>query len=128
MIEARQFEIRIENVPVRLRLGVTEDERAIAQEVRIDVALSVAAPGAIRDDLATTVDYDEIVAYLRDGLPALGEIRLIETIAERVAVMALASSPLVTRAEVSVRKPGVLADVAGMVSVTMTRSRPGSPQ
>ena len=67
------------------RIGVTREERAEPQEllVDIDVTLTAGARGT-RDDLAETVDYAELAA-IAQTVAARDEVRLVETLAERIA-------------------------------------------
>ena len=69
----------------RSRIGVTSEERAEPQEllVDIDVTLTAGARGT-RDDLAETVDYAELAA-IAQTVAARDEVRLVETLAERIA-------------------------------------------
>lgn len=69
----------------RSRIGVTREERAEPQEllVDIDVTLTAGARGA-RDDLDETVDYAEL-ATIAQTVAARDEVRLVETLAERIA-------------------------------------------
>jgi 7,8-dihydroneopterin aldolase/epimerase/oxygenase len=106
------------------RHGVYDFEREQGQDFVVDVVLELdLGPAASSDDVADTVHYGE----LADGLVAIvtGEpVRLIETLAERLAQACLAD-PRVSAATVTVHKPGApiphsFADVA----VTIRRSRP----
>ena len=103
--------------------GVFEHERANGQEFVIDVSVwldSRSAAGS--DDLARTVNYgvlaDEVVAAVeRDP------VDLIETVAERIASVALAH-PAVLRTRVTLHKPSAPITVPfDDVSITIERSR-----
>ena len=67
------------------RIGVTREERAEPQEllVDIDVTLTAGARGT-HDDLDETVDYAELAA-IAQAVAARDEVRLVETLAERIA-------------------------------------------
>lgn len=69
----------------RSRIGVTREERAEPQEllVDIDVTLTAGARGA-PDDLDATVDYAKLAA-IAGAAAARDEVRLVETLAERIA-------------------------------------------
>ncbi len=114
--------IALTDVPVTLRLGVPEAERARPQTVLVSVALDMFDPPAFprADHLAGTIDYDAIISFLQVGLPAHGEIHLIETVADLVAQHTLALSHRIAWVDVSVKKPAVLAG-AGLVSVSLRR-------
>lgn len=73
-------------IPCRCRIGVTASERSAPQDLVVDVEVNMAsaalgAPDALRE----TTDYAEI-AELAQAVAAGGEYRLIETLAERIAV------------------------------------------
>ncbi len=73
-------------IPCRCRVGVTAQERAEPQDLLVDVEVSLAPAGlGARDDLDTTVDYAELAARAQ-AVAARDEYRLVETLAERIAV------------------------------------------
>lgn len=115
--------IRLTDVISALRLGVSEGERGREQSVLVSVAVSLIDPPSFAGApaLSDTVDYDDIIRYIRDGLPREGDIKLIETVADRVAAHCLALSPRIVAADVTVKKPSVLMS-PGMVSVSIHRS------
>lgn len=107
----------------RGRHGVYDFERAQGQDFVVDVALELdLGPAARSDDVADTVDYGE----LAERLVAIvtGEpVRLIETLAERLAAACLADSR-VEVATVTVHKPQApIPHEFADVSVTVTRRR-----
>jgi len=110
--------ISISNVAVTLSLGVTEGERRRPQEVLISATIGLRDGARFEsDDIHDTVDYAELVAYLQEGLPQLPSLRLIESVAERVAQHVLAHA-LVGWVEVRVAKPAVFpAPLLASVSV-----------
>jgi dihydroneopterin aldolase len=119
--------ITLVDVSATLHLGVGAEERARPQTVLVSVSITLLDPPSYRGDphLSDTVDYDDIIHFIRDGLGREGGIGLIETIADRVAAHCLALSPRITDAEVTVKKPSVLT-MPSMVSVTLRRtSDPG---
>src|SRR5262245_2196573 len=86
------------------RHGVYDFEREQGQDFVVDVVLELdLAPAATSDEVGDTVHYGE----LADRLVAIvaGEpVRLIETLADRLAATCLAD-PLVVAATVTVHKP-----------------------
>ncbi len=73
-------------IPCRCRVGVTAKERAEPQDLLVDVEVSLAPAGlGARDDLDTTVDYAELAARAQ-AVAARDEYRLVETLAERIAI------------------------------------------
>ena len=115
--------ITLTGVRVRAHHGVFDFEREQGQEFVIDVAVAVdLAAAASGDDLDRTVHYGELAEAVVEAVRR-DPVDLIETVAERVAAVALAY-PAVEEVEVTVHKPeapiGVpFADVA----VTIVRGQ-----
>jgi dihydroneopterin aldolase len=84
--------------------GVRDDERRDGQEFIIDASVWLDTAGAAAgDELDRSVDY----AALADRLVAVASgppVRLIETLAERLAAACL-SEPLVQEVDITVHKP-----------------------
>lgn len=84
--------------------GVFDHERRDGQEFIIDLTVDLDLLAAARsDDVADTVHYGELAEAVHRAVAA-DPVDLIETVAERVAVVAL-GFPAVARAEVTVHKP-----------------------
>jgi dihydroneopterin aldolase len=103
--------------------GVHDEERRDGQEFIIDAVLGLdTRAAAIGDELGLTVDYGE----LADRLVALASgppVRLIETLAERLAGACL-SDPPVQEVEITVHKPHApLSHPFDDVAVTIRRVR-----
>lgn len=103
--------------------GVLESEREEGQLFSIDVTLELDLAQAGRsDDLADTVDYAQLASRIHDRV-ASERWNLIETVAHRVAALAL-EDPRVEAAVVTVHKPQAPITVPFRdVTVTVTRSR-----
>ncbi|MER7504755.1 dihydroneopterin aldolase [Nonomuraea pusilla] len=115
--------ITLKGLRARGRHGVLAAERELGQEFVVDVTLHLdTAPAAAGDDLAKTVHYGELAQALAEVVE--GEpVQLIETLAERLADVCLASA-LVAKAEVSVHKPAAPIPLPfDDVVVTIERSR-----
>lgn len=114
--------IQIADVPVTAQVGVSAGERAHAQPLSISVALTLFDPPCYpdHDQIQATVDYDAVIAFLREGLQAEGPAQLIETLADRVARHCLGLNARIACADVTIVKPAVLG-AAGRVSVSMRR-------
>jgi len=97
-------------------IGIYPHEEATKQRVRINVDLGVEDDGARalsrarvgRDELSRVVDYEKLAAAVR-GIVAAGHVRLVETMAERIAEACLAD-PRVHLARVRVEKLDIFAD------------------
>ena len=115
--------ITLTGLRVHANHGVFDFERAAGQEFVIDVSVAVdLAAAASGDDLARTVHYGELaeaVVAAVEGDP----VDLIETVAERVAGVALGWAA-VDEVEVTVHKPQAPISVPfADVSVTIVRGR-----
>ena len=115
--------ITLTGVRVRAHHGVFELEREQGQAVVIDVSVAVdLGAAASGDDLAGTVHYGELAEAVVEAVRR-DPVDLIETVAERVAGVALAY-PAVEEVEVTVHKPGAPISVPfADVAVTIVRSR-----
>ncbi|QNE48034.1 dihydroneopterin aldolase [Glaciihabitans sp. INWT7] len=120
--------IRLTGLRIFAHHGVLDFERENGQEFVIDLEIAVdLAPAAASDDVTKTIHYGELAEAVYAAVQA-DAVDLIETVAERVAAIALryerADSVTVT-----IHKPAAPITVPfGDVSVTITRSRPsGSP-
>lgn len=99
------------------RIGVHPHEQDGPQRVRINLDLAVADPGATgaaapvgADELARVVDYQALAATVR-AIVAAGHVRLVETLAERIAMACLAHER-VRKVKISVEKLDVFTDAA----------------
>jgi dihydroneopterin aldolase len=115
--------ITLTGVRVRAHHGVFEFERAEGQEFVIDVSVAVdLSAAASGDDLDRTVDYGELAEAVA-GAVSRDPVDLIETVAERVAAVAL-EYPAVEEVEVTVHKPEAPISVPfADVAVTIVRGR-----
>jgi dihydroneopterin aldolase len=111
-------------------VGVHAFEHDAAQRIRVNVdlgvdddtgALSRAAPG--RDELSRVVDYEAVAEKIR-AIVAAGHVRLLETLAERMAEACLADTR-VQLARIRVEKLDIFADTAS-VGVEIERRSNGS--
>ncbi|MGA3403918.1 MAG: dihydroneopterin aldolase [Acetobacteraceae bacterium] len=97
-------------------IGVYPHEHTAPQRVRINIDLGVEDDGARalsrarvgRDELSRVVDYEKVAASVR-GIVAAGHVRLVETLAERIAEACLAD-PRVHLARIRVEKLDIFAD------------------
>jgi len=99
-------------------IGVHPYEHRDRQRIRINVDLGVADDGVRqfsragvgRDQLARVVDYEVLANRVR-AIVAVGHVRLVETLAERIAEACL-EDPRVELARIRVEKLDVFPDVA----------------
>jgi dihydroneopterin aldolase len=116
--------VLVRGLTLQALLGVHPHEKATLQRVVVGVELAVeddAAPtGAGPDELRRVVDYEGVVRAARAEASG-GHTLLVETLAERIALAALAD-PRVVRARVTVEKPDAFHDVAS-VGVAVERER-----
>jgi dihydroneopterin aldolase len=120
-------QIALTGLTVFGRHGVYAHERENGQEFTIDLRLQLAlADAAASDDVADTVHYGELaekVAAVVAGEP----VNLIETLASRIADVALAD-PRVHFVSVTVHKPHApIALSFSDVAVTVNRGRLSEP-
>lgn len=95
---------------LQARIGVEAHEQRGAQRVRINVDLGVRDEGGIgRDEIGRVVDYAAVAARVR-AIVAGGHVKLVETLAERIADAVLAADPRIRLARVRVEKLDVFAD------------------
>jgi 7,8-dihydroneopterin aldolase/epimerase/oxygenase len=99
-------------------IGVYPREHEGKQRIRVNVDLAVQDDGALpqsrapvgRDELARVVDYAELAGKVR-AIVGAGHVRLVETLAERIAEACL-GDPRIELARVRVEKLDVFADAA----------------
>jgi dihydroneopterin aldolase len=124
MPEAALDEIRLTGLRVTAHHGVFEHERRDGQEFVVDLVVRLPlGPAAAGDDLAATVHYGELAEQVAAAVER-DPVDLIETVAERVAAVAL-SFPATREVTVTVHKPSAPIPVPfDDVSVVLTRGRP----
>jgi FolB domain-containing protein len=114
--------IAVADVATELCLGVPQAERAKPQTVLISIRLTrpAAQRFASSSRIGATIDYDRLIGFIRETLPAQGPFLLVEAVADAVAEHALTLGGRSAEVEVTVKKPAVLAPPA-MASVTLVR-------
>jgi 7,8-dihydroneopterin aldolase/epimerase/oxygenase len=108
----------VRDMVLRASIGVHPPEHETTQRVRINIDLGVEDDGARplsrtrvgRDELSRVVDYEKIADAVR-CIVASGHVRLVETLAERLAEACL-NDPLVQLVRVRVEKLDVFPDSA----------------
>ncbi|WP_116412543.1 dihydroneopterin aldolase [Subtercola boreus] len=115
--------LTVTGLTVQANHGVYEHERRDGQPFVIDLTVWLdTTSAAASDDLDQTLNYGVLAKQVHDAVAA-DPVDLIETLAERVAGIALAS-PVANRVRVTVHKPEAPITVPfADVSITITRSR-----
>ena len=115
--------IELRGLTAHGRHGWLSHERENGQLFRVDVALGVdTRVAAESDDLADTVDYGSLAERVV-GLVSGEPVKLVETLAQRIADLCLENSK-VENVEVTVHKPEAPVTVPfGDVTVTIQRTR-----
>jgi 7,8-dihydroneopterin aldolase/epimerase/oxygenase len=121
----------VQDLRLMARIGAYAHEQLGPQPVRIDIDLAVEDDAGLpmsrgpvgKDDLSRVVDYARIAEIAR-AIVAEGHVRLVETLAERIATAAL-SDPRVILARVRVAKPAALPDAAAVGVEVERRRAPG---
>jgi dihydroneopterin aldolase len=121
--QPRPDTITLTGLRVTGRHGVFPAERATGQEFVVDATLELdTRAAAADDDLRETVDYGALAGDLA-AVVAGEPVNLIETLADRLAVVCLRDSR-VRAAEVTVHKPAAPIPIPfDDVSVTIRRTR-----
>lgn len=117
-------QIHIEELVLKTRIGVPDEERAQPQRLTANITLVPADGfGALHDEIERTVDYSE-VATLIDKVAGERPRRLIETLAEDMAASLLRNFPL-EQVAIELRKH-ILPNTA-FVAVRIVRDREDLP-
>ena len=102
----------LKDMVLQANIGVYPHEQGVTQRVRINISFGVPdEPGLTvgRDDLSRTVSYERIVLMVR-RIIAEGHVRLVETLAERIAIGVLADERG-QGGRVRVEKPDIFHDL-----------------
>lgn len=104
--------------------GVLDAERRLGQMFHVDVSISADLRQAgASDELAHTVDYARVFGIVRDAVEGK-PMKLVESVAERIAAEVLRSQRCAEEVRVRVTKPNVaLAGQLDAVGVEISRSR-----
>lgn len=113
--------VLIRDLVLSASIGIHAHEHLAPQRVKINVELRVdKRTPASDDDISSVVSYEDIVNGIRKIVDQ-GHIKLVETLAERIAELSLRDERVVS-ATVRVEKPDVEPDAAG-VGVEIHRRR-----
>ncbi len=103
-------------------IGVYDSEQGVAQPLKIDLQVDVVEPSnPIGDSLEDVVCYNRLTQGIK-AIIAEGHIKLVETLAERVAELAL-SHPMAIAVEVRIEKPNAISEAAAAgVEISRTKN------
>lgn len=101
LVGVRTFRAGVEGLLVHVRCGVSEEERALPQALRVDLGYSYEAEA--RDDLSGTVDYGALIEGVADLLEG-EEFKLLETGVRRIGDHVLQGFPAIGEVTVCVTK------------------------
>jgi 7,8-dihydroneopterin aldolase/epimerase/oxygenase len=115
--------LRLRGIQAYGHLGVTQKERDLGQRLEADVEIAYARERERRpDSLEAFVDYEELSRLVR-GQIAMARCRLLETLAEEVALALLAEFDP-PRVRVRLRKMHIpVSDFSGCPEVEVERAR-----
>lgn len=126
MIVAGPRLVFLRDMELMASVGIYPHEHRAAQRLRINVELLVQDDGdagqEAADRLDRVVDYERLANAVR-RIVAAGHVKLVETLAERIAAAGL-DDPRVLRARVRVEKLDVFPDAAS-AGVEVERRRAG---
>lgn len=95
--------IFIDNLRLKCRVGTTDEERSVLQDILVNISLTVGLGRAgASDNLPDTIDYRDTTERISQFV-AGGEFKLLESLAEGIAAIALKNAG-VERVTVQVRK------------------------
>ena len=112
----------LRDMVLQASIGWYPHEHGVTQRVRINIDLGVEDDAAPSDDLSQVVSYETVAVAVR-AIVAAEHIKLVETLAERLATACL-SDPRVLLAHVQVEKLDVFPDAAA-AGVAILRRRGG---
>jgi dihydroneopterin aldolase len=117
---ARHFLVFVKDLTLDAVIGIHAHEHAAPQPIRINIELEVMLPAEIADAYENVLGYD-VVARRAEAIVASGHVKLVETLAERIAAACL-DDKRVQVARVRIEKLKAVARTAS-VGVAIERRR-----
>lgn len=115
------YTVRVRGLVVDFSIGIHAHETRAPQRIQVDVTVECDRPDeGFAEDYGRVYCYEKLCAAIRD-LAGGGHVKLVETLADRIAELALTDDKA-RRAEVTVEKLDVFDD-AQAVGVTISRRR-----
>ena len=104
--------------------GFFDFERETGQPFVVDAELSVdLRESGLNDDIDNTVDYNDLATLIHNEIKG-PSVKLIESLAQRIATKVLAAYPMVKEVKITVNKPRAPITVPyGSIAVVIKRSR-----
>jgi len=106
--------ILMSDLTLPCRIGVTENERAERQRLRINLALDVRPEPPQEDKIAEVVHYGHLATRIRDVCAAV-EVRLLESLSARIAEACFLDDRVIG-AKIRIEKLDRYPDVGGIGS------------
>lgn len=112
--------ILIRDLTLSCSIGVSDEERARRQRLRINIELAVDYPAPTRDNINEVVDYGRLAKAVRNHCLTT-TFRLLETLAEELSEVCFGFAP-VSETKVRIEKLDRYADIGG-IGVEIARRR-----
>ena len=112
--------IIVRDLSLSCRIGVTEEERARRQRIRLNLVLEVAPEPPVEDRIAEVVHYGHLVERVRRTC-LKADVQLLETLAEQVIANCFFDDRILA-VQVRIEKLDRYADVGG-IGIELERRR-----
>jgi dihydroneopterin aldolase len=126
--EADCIRVFLQDCTVELSVGHLPSERLKPQPIVISLEIEAPLPHHYQDlhenSLDRVIDYDNFYRYLREELPKLGHVTLLETLAEQIVNFCF-EDRRIQKVRVRLAKPAMYAGTA-RAGIEMCRTRKGS--
>ena len=122
-LKMKLFQIQIHGIRVHANIGATLEEQVLGQSLLIDLNLEVLAR-LEKDLVSETLDYGAVVYQVRRFAAELGQVKLVETFAERMLQSLFCQFEAIQVATARVQKSYVpIQDFTGQVSIQMSMTK-----
>ncbi len=115
----------LRDMVLQASIGWYAHEHGVTQRVRVNIDLGVEEDADTSDHLGRVVSYETVATEVRT-IVAAGHIKLVETLAERIAAACLTDSRVLF-VHVQVEKPDVFPDAAAAGVAIVRRRSSGNP-
>jgi dihydroneopterin aldolase len=125
--EGDHIHVFLNDCTVELSVGFHPSERLKPQPVVISISVEAALPHHYQDlnenSLDRVIDYENFYRYIREELPKLGHIPLLETLAEQIIAFCFQDCRI-NKIRVKLEKPAIFAGTA-RAGIEVCRARYG---